>query len=217
MLRGRISRRDISICAFCQHRLSLRLATPRRRPFSNTRTLTDNGSSSSGWGPQRPSSRPLGPVTGGSWGTPVFAARKVSPSPSTPEPGHSNESQSALKDTPTSNPPPAGSSTDTDASRQQAPQLLLSEHERKAREILLAKRTAQEQFKVRYHEINEPELRSKHVYNRERQQAAEQIARNETKDLREISALRRRQEFHTQFEQDGTGKRVLGTEAKANR
>ncbi|KAI1411581.1 initiation factor 2 [Hypoxylon sp. FL1857] len=47
MLRASISRRESSICAFCQHRLSLRLATPRnRRQLSGTRNLRDDD----GWG-----------------------------------------------------------------------------------------------------------------------------------------------------------------------
>ncbi|KAI1135484.1 initiation factor 2 [Hypoxylon sp. FL0543] len=48
MLKARISRRESSsICAFCQHRLSLRLARPRNtRQFSGTRKIEGNG----GWG-----------------------------------------------------------------------------------------------------------------------------------------------------------------------
>ncbi|KAI1101154.1 initiation factor 2 [Jackrogersella minutella] len=48
MLRASLSKREsCSICAFCQHRLSLRLATPRnRRQLSSTRNL----GSDDGWG-----------------------------------------------------------------------------------------------------------------------------------------------------------------------
>ncbi|KAI1401004.1 initiation factor 2 [Hypoxylon fuscum] len=43
MLRARVSRRESSsICAFCRHRLSLQVATPRRRQFSSTTTQRSN-------------------------------------------------------------------------------------------------------------------------------------------------------------------------------
>ncbi|KAI1207533.1 initiation factor 2 [Annulohypoxylon truncatum] len=56
MLRASLSKRESSICAFCQHRLSLRTATPRnRRQLSGTRSLKDNdgwGNWGGGWGSQ---------------------------------------------------------------------------------------------------------------------------------------------------------------------
>ncbi|KAI8961884.1 initiation factor 2 [Daldinia sp. FL1419] len=51
MLRARVSGRESSICAFCQHRLSLRLATPRtERRFSRTTILRAGDGWGGGWG-----------------------------------------------------------------------------------------------------------------------------------------------------------------------
>ncbi|KAI0381154.1 initiation factor 2 [Hypomontagnella monticulosa] len=46
MLRASVSKREPSICAFCQYRLSLRLAPRSKRQFSSTKTLGADG----GWG-----------------------------------------------------------------------------------------------------------------------------------------------------------------------
>ncbi|KAI2627572.1 initiation factor 2 [Hypoxylon sp. NC1633] len=63
MLRVIVLKRDTtSICALCQHRLSLRLTTPRkRRQFSSTRKLGDND----GWGSWGSSAKPAAPSNQG--------------------------------------------------------------------------------------------------------------------------------------------------------
>ncbi|RYO94337.1 hypothetical protein DL764_007854 [Monosporascus ibericus] len=87
MLRGSALRQDgTSICAFCRHRLSQRLAPPRHRAFSGARRLWNDSNSGSAVGQgdspgpgnalgPAPSGRPVGPVGGSSWGKPTFAGR----------------------------------------------------------------------------------------------------------------------------------------------
>ncbi|RYP74157.1 hypothetical protein DL769_004072 [Monosporascus sp. CRB-8-3] len=89
MLRGSALQRDgTSICAFCRHRLSQRLAPPRHRAFSGARWLWNDSNSGSAvgggdspgpgnaLGPTTPPRRLVGPRGGGgSWGKPTFASR----------------------------------------------------------------------------------------------------------------------------------------------
>ncbi|RYP00618.1 hypothetical protein DL763_000672 [Monosporascus cannonballus] len=90
MLRGSALRRDgTSICAFCRHRLSQRLAPPRHRAFTGARRLWNDSNSisavgggggnpapRSAMGPTAPPRRPVGPLGGGgNWGKPTFAGR----------------------------------------------------------------------------------------------------------------------------------------------
>ncbi|RYP14299.1 hypothetical protein DL765_006464 [Monosporascus sp. GIB2] len=89
MLRGSALRRDgTSICAFCRHRLSQRLAPPRHRAFSGARRLWndsnsistvgvgDNPGPGNALGSTTPPRRTVGPLGGGgSWGKPTFASR----------------------------------------------------------------------------------------------------------------------------------------------
>ncbi|KAI1634238.1 hypothetical protein F4809DRAFT_619753 [Biscogniauxia mediterranea] len=209
MLRGRTSRRDISICAFCQHRLSLssRLASPRHRTFSNARVLHNNGSSGpSGWTPPGSTPRPRGPIAGGSWGTPAFTARRIPPSPPTPplEPTRKPESRSEPEPT-TGRGPPAGDSEQNGSPAPRppppspstpnapAPNLWLNEHEMNARKKLLSKqaaeRRAQSEFGTREQHLK---LRSNNVFQPTRQSNIEDALRTEKRGLKDLGSLLRK-------------------------
>ncbi|KAI0597085.1 hypothetical protein F4775DRAFT_561484 [Biscogniauxia sp. FL1348] len=202
MLRGRISRRDISICAFCQHRLSLssRLANPRHRTFSSARILHNNGSSSpsgpSGWTPPGSTPRPRGPIAGGSWGTPAFTARRVPPSPPTPpleptrKPEPKSEPESEQNDSPASRPPPPPSSSAPNA---QAPKLWLNEHEMSARNKLLAKQAAEKRAQsAPVSQEQHLKLRSSRAFQPERRSNIEDALRTEKRGLRDLGSLLRK-------------------------
>ncbi|KAI1082573.1 initiation factor 2 [Whalleya microplaca] len=192
MLRARIPKRNTSICAFCQHRLSLRPLAPRHRSFSTTRALKEDGSSSSRQGAPGASGQSPGPVAGdswgswGSWGTPAFTP----PSPPSPTSPTSPASPASAENSPS--PPEAPDASAEPASAGQ-PKVddLLSRAELLARERLLAKskqaREAAQPPKPRAPQPGAPpELQAKYIWDSDKQRRIEQGLRNDGATVRKV-------------------------------
>ncbi|KAI0010694.1 hypothetical protein F4779DRAFT_281100 [Xylariaceae sp. FL0662B] len=150
MLGARIPRRNTSICAFCQLRLSLRPLAPRHRSFSTTKALKYNDPISSRQAAtdaskQSPSSVAEDDDDWGGWGKTSFTPLKPT----------SQTSQTYVEEKSYGQP-------------KQDP--LLSRHEILARERLLANRPKPKP---------QPSVQARYVWDPEKQQKIEQNLRND--------------------------------------
>ncbi|KAI8624166.1 initiation factor 2 [Xylariaceae sp. FL1651] len=172
MLRGRLAKRDSSLCALCQYRLSQRFAAPRQLLFSTTQCARNNDS-------RQPGLRPVFFFdTDGDWGTPRQAPTTGTTDLRLHQSGSSSKTAESLttkaKDiaTPVHFYPPQRMSP----FRPLREYDLLSPHETRAREQLLAKKVAQQAPQLN-NEIVVPRVKARYVWNAERQQAIERTLR----------------------------------------
>ncbi|KAH9890735.1 initiation factor 2 [Xylariomycetidae sp. FL2044] len=165
MLRGRIAKGDISVCAFCRYRLSYRLVRTRHRSFASTPISRNDSSGSSSPRNTANNGRKFAPISTGDWGTPVFASA----------------ASSAKKDAQASS---SSASSSTGSSPQPSADDFLSRHEREARQKLIARKLAQETAPP---PSDNSDLEAQYIWNTKKQREIEVNIRKSTSSFRNQS------------------------------